>query len=81
MLAFFALTQVDVFAARVMLPSQEAGVYASGLILTKAVLFLPTFVTVMAFPTLARRTGPGTCTSPGWGWCPASGWWPWPAPS
>jgi O-antigen/teichoic acid export membrane protein len=58
LLAFFALTQVDVFAARVMLPSQEAGIYASGLILTKAVLFLPTFVTVMAFPTLARRTGP-----------------------
>jgi O-antigen/teichoic acid export membrane protein len=58
LLAFFALTQVDVFAARVMLPADEAGVYASGLILTKAVLFLPTFVTVMAFPTLARRTGP-----------------------
>ena len=58
LLAFFALTQVDVFAARVMLPADEAGIYASGLILTKAVLFLPTFVTVMAFPTLARRTGP-----------------------
>ncbi len=58
LLAFFALTQVDVFAARVMLSAGEAGVYASGLILTKAVLFLPTFVTVMAFPTLARRTGP-----------------------
>jgi O-antigen/teichoic acid export membrane protein len=41
-----------------MLPADEAGIYASGLILTKAVLFLPTFVTVMAFPTLARRTGP-----------------------
>ena len=58
LLAFFALTQVDVFAARVILPADDAGVYASGLILTKAVLFLPTFVTVMAFPTLARRTGP-----------------------
>lgn len=58
LLAFFALTQVDVFAARVHLPAREAGLYASGLILTKAVLFLPTFVTVMAFPTLARRTGP-----------------------
>ena len=58
LLAFFALTQVDVFAARVVLPADEAGVYASGLILTKAVLFLPTFVTVMAFPSLARRTGP-----------------------
>jgi len=58
LLAFFALTQVDVFAARVVLPADQAGIYASGLILTKAVLFLPTFVTVMAFPTLARRTGP-----------------------
>lgn len=58
LMAFFALTQVDVFAARVLLPADEAGIYASGLILTKAVLFLPTFVTVMAFPTLARRTGP-----------------------
>ncbi len=58
LLAFFALTQVDVFAARVVRPPDEAGIYASGLILTKAVLFLPAFVTVIAFPTLARRTGP-----------------------
>ena len=57
LLAFFALTQVDVFAARVTLPADEAGTYASGLILSKAVLFLPTFVTVMAFPALARRAG------------------------
>jgi O-antigen/teichoic acid export membrane protein len=57
LLAFFALTQVDVFAARVALPADEAGTYASGLILSKAVLFLPTFVTVMAFPALARRAG------------------------
>ncbi|HET6969020.1 MAG TPA: hypothetical protein VFI44_12105, partial [Ornithinibacter sp.] len=57
LLAFFALTQVDVFAARVTLPADEAGTYASGLILAKAVLFLPTFVTVMAFPALARRAG------------------------
>jgi O-antigen/teichoic acid export membrane protein len=58
LLAFFALTQVDVFAARVILPADEAGTYASGLIVSKAVLFLPTFVTVMAFPALARRAGP-----------------------
>jgi len=57
LLAFFALTQVDVLAARVTLPADEAGTYASGLILSKAVLFLPTFVTVMAFPALARRAG------------------------
>lgn len=55
LLAFFALTQVDVFAARAMLPASESGLYASGLILAKGVLFMPTFVTVMAFPALARR--------------------------
>ncbi len=55
LLAFFALTQVDVFAARARLPTGDAGLYASGLILTKAVLFLPTFVTVLAYPVLARR--------------------------
>lgn len=55
LLAFFALTQVDVFAARVLLPASESGLYAAGLILAKGVLFMPTFVTVMAFPALARR--------------------------
>lgn len=55
LLAFFALTQVDVFVARATLPTAEAGLYASGLILAKAVLFLPTFVTVLAYPMLARR--------------------------
>ena len=55
LLAFFVLTQADVFAARIVLPEADAGVYAAGLILAKAVMFLPTFVTVMAFPALARR--------------------------
>lgn len=57
LLAFFALTQVDVFAARITLPATESGLYAAGLILAKGVLFMPTFVTVMAFPVLARRRG------------------------
>ncbi|MEO7422612.1 MAG: lipopolysaccharide biosynthesis protein [Ornithinibacter sp.] len=57
LLAFFALTQVDVFAARITLPPTESGLYAAGLILAKGVLFMPTFVTVMAFPVLARRGG------------------------
>ena len=57
LLAFFALTQVDVFVARATLPASESGLYAAGLILAKGVLFLPTFVTVMAFPALARRGG------------------------
>ncbi len=55
LLVFFALIQVDVFVARAALPATESGLYAAGLILTKAVLFLPTFVTIVAFPALARR--------------------------
>jgi len=57
LLAFFVLTQADVFVARAVLPTPESGQYAAGLILTKAVLFLPTFVAVMAYPVLARRGG------------------------
>ncbi|MBM6403793.1 hypothetical protein JQN72_06000 [Phycicoccus sp. CSK15P-2] len=57
LLAFFTLTQVDVFAARAILPTEDSGLYAAGIIVTKAVLFLPTFVTVLAYPTLARRAG------------------------
>jgi O-antigen/teichoic acid export membrane protein len=57
LLAFFVLTQADVFVARATLAPAESGLYAAGLILTKAVLFLPTFVAVVAYPTLARRGG------------------------
>jgi O-antigen/teichoic acid export membrane protein len=54
LLAFFALANVDVIIARWALPAHDAGLYAGGLILTKAVLFLPQFVVVMAFPTMVR---------------------------
>jgi O-antigen/teichoic acid export membrane protein len=57
LLAFFVLTQADVFIARATLPPAESGLYAAGLILAKAVLFLPTFVAVVAYPALARRGG------------------------
>ncbi len=53
LLAFFALSNLDVVIARVRLDEQEAGLYAGGLILTKAVLFLPQFVVVIAFPSMA----------------------------
>ncbi len=53
--AFFALTSIDVLLARVALPEHEAGLYAAGIILAKAVLFLPYFLTVVAFPAMARR--------------------------
>lgn len=51
--AFFALSNVDIVVARNVLDSHDAGLYAGGLILTKAVLFLPQFVVVLAFPAMA----------------------------
>jgi O-antigen/teichoic acid export membrane protein len=53
LLAFFALSNVDIVIARNVLSDTESGLYASGLILTKAVLFLPQFVTVVAFPAMS----------------------------
>jgi O-antigen/teichoic acid export membrane protein len=55
LLAFFALSNVDVVIARSTLPEHQAGLYAAGLILAKAVLFLPQFVVVVAFPSMSRR--------------------------
>src|SRR3954468_3439501 len=51
--AFFALSNADVIVARNVLPGHDAGLYAGGLILTKAVLFLPQFVIVVAFPSMS----------------------------
>lgn len=53
LLAFFALTNIDIVVARNVLDPNAAGLYASGLILVKAVLFLPQFVVVLAFPAMA----------------------------
>lgn len=53
LLAFFALTNADVVLARTMFSDQVSGWYAGGLILAKAVLFLPQFVAVIAFPEMA----------------------------
>jgi O-antigen/teichoic acid export membrane protein len=54
LLAFFALSNLDVVVARSTLSEHQAGLYAGGLILTKAVLFLPQFVVVVAFPSMSR---------------------------
>ncbi len=54
--AFFALSNADVVVARIVLDDHVAGLYAGGLILTKAVLFLPQFVVVIAFPSMASST-------------------------
>ena len=53
LLAFFALSNADVIVARHALDSHFAGLYAAGLILAKAMLFLPQFVVVVAFPDMA----------------------------
>jgi O-antigen/teichoic acid export membrane protein len=53
LLAFFALSNVDIVIARNVLSDHDSGLYAAGLILTKAVLFLPQFVTVIAFPAMS----------------------------
>jgi O-antigen/teichoic acid export membrane protein len=55
LLAFFALSNTDVIVARSTLVEHQAGLYAGGLILTKAVLFLPQFVVVVAFPSMSRQ--------------------------
>jgi O-antigen/teichoic acid export membrane protein len=53
LLAFFALSNADVVVARHALDNHLAGIYAAGLILAKAMLFLPQFVVVVAFPDLS----------------------------
>lgn len=53
--AFFALSSVDVIVARNVLDAHDAGLYAGGVILTKATLFLPQFVVVVAFPEMSSE--------------------------
>jgi O-antigen/teichoic acid export membrane protein len=53
LLAFFALSNLDVVVARGVLDGHDAGLYAGGLIVTKAVLFLPQFAVVVLFPSMS----------------------------
>jgi O-antigen/teichoic acid export membrane protein len=53
LLAFFALSNLDIVVARNVLSDHDAGLYAAGLIMAKAVLFLPQFVVVVAFPSMS----------------------------
>jgi O-antigen/teichoic acid export membrane protein len=55
LLAFFALSNADVILARSVLDRHDSGLYAGGLILVKAVLFLPQFVVVVAFPSMSAE--------------------------
>lgn len=57
LLAFFALSNLDIVVARNVLDDHDAGLYAGGLIITKAVLFLPQFVVVILFPSMSTSEG------------------------
>ncbi|MDZ5620577.1 oligosaccharide flippase family protein [Nocardioides sp. HM23] len=53
LLAFVALSNLDIVVARQVLDDHQAGLYAGGLIVTKAVLFLPQFAVVILFPSMS----------------------------
>lgn len=53
LLAFFALANVDIVVARHVLSDDASGLYAVGLLVAKIMLFLPQFVVIVMFPSLA----------------------------
>ncbi|MFB9314858.1 lipopolysaccharide biosynthesis protein [Nocardioides plantarum] len=53
LLAFFVLSNLDILLARRTLDEHTAGLYAGGLIVAKAVLFLPQFVVIVLFPSMS----------------------------
>lgn len=56
LLAYLVLSNMDALIARNLFDEHDSGLYASGLILAKAALFFPQFVSVVLFPRLARAT-------------------------
>lgn len=56
LLAYLVLSNMDSLIARNQFDEHDSGLYASGLILAKAALFFPQFVSVVVFPRLARAT-------------------------
>ncbi len=53
LLAFFALANVDIVVARHVLSNDASGLYAVGLLVAKIMLYLPQFVVIVMFPSLA----------------------------
>lgn len=51
--AFYVLSNLDALVARNRLDAHEAGLYAAGLIISKAALMAPSFVGVLLYPRLA----------------------------
>lgn len=58
LLGYFALSNADALVVRSSMEHHEAGLYAAGLIMTKAVLFMPQFIVVIAFPSLGSSERP-----------------------
>jgi O-antigen/teichoic acid export membrane protein len=56
--AYFALTNIDMLIGRSVLDSHDSGLYAAGLIVSRAVMFLPQFVVVVAFPSMSASLNP-----------------------
>ncbi len=54
LLAYYALSNADALLARFLLSPHDSGLYSAGLILSKAAVFFPQFVTIVFFPLLAR---------------------------
>lgn len=54
LLAFLALSSIDVVVARHALGAHDSGLYAAGLILTRAVFVIPQVLVVVAFPDFAH---------------------------
>lgn len=52
LIALYALTNVDVLLARANLSARDAGLYAAGALIARAVFFLPQAVLVAAFPRM-----------------------------
>ena len=52
LIALYALTNLDVLLARAQLPAYDAGLYAAGALIARAVFFLPQAVLVAAFPRM-----------------------------
>ena len=52
LIALYALTNLDVLLARAQLSAFDAGLYAAGALVARAVFFLPTAILVVAFPRI-----------------------------
>lgn len=81
LLAFFAIANADVLLARNVLDEHDSGIYGAGVIVAKACLFLPQFVSIVLFPSLAsnpgdtRRLRQGVAVITGFGVCAVAGAW------